>query len=79
MSEQEEKQENIYLEKLKDELQRWNYQYEMQLGQGSFSPVIQAKHLPKDKGKSKDEGENKYAIKILPIVYGETGGTDDEN
>lgn len=66
MSEQPEKQRNICLEMLKDDLQRRNYQYEMQLGQGSYSPVIQAKYLPGD------EGKNKYAIKILPVVYGET-------
>ena len=68
MSEQGEKQGNIHLQKLKDDLKERYYQYEMKLGQGSFSPVIQAKYLPEE------EGKNKYAIKILPIVYGERAG-----
>ena len=73
MSEQGEKQGNIWLEKLKDELQRRDYQYEIQLGKGSYtSAVIQAKYLSSKDAEALEESNTKYAIKILPIVYGET-------
>lgn len=72
MSEQGEKQGNTWLEKLKHDLQRRDYQYEMQLGKGSYSSaVIKAEYLPSKDATGLEESNKKYAIKILPIVYGE--------
>ena len=57
--------EKILLEKLGKALGKRGYQYEMPLGRGSFGLVIKAKDL-------NETVVNTYAIKCLPLVYGET-------
>ena len=64
MSEQKQA-EKILLEKLSKALGKRGYQYEMPLGRGSFGLVVKAKDLNVTE-------KNIYAIKCLPLVYGET-------
>jgi serine/threonine protein kinase len=61
-SEQQTEQVNMSLE---DALKNRGYQYEKELGIGSYGLVVQARCLL-------EEEKNVYAIKCLPDVYGET-------
>ena len=74
MSEQGEKRINISLEKLKEDLKGRDYEYEIQLGRGSYSSVIQVKYLPPLQNTEGKGGNEKYAVKILPIVKDKTQG-----
>ena len=56
-------QENLKLDDIKGALKSRGYKYELPLGKGSYGFVVQAEH-PVD--------QQKYAIKILRIVQGET-------
>ena len=56
-------EENAVLYNIKKVLEGRGYKYEFSLGKGSYGHVVQAEHLLDEK---------KYAIKILPIVGGET-------
>ena len=74
MNEQGEKRINIFSEKLKEDLKGRDYEYEMQLGTGSYSSVIQVKYLLPPQNTEGKEGNEKYAVKILPIVKDKTQG-----
>ena len=63
MDNKSKEQENTEYEDVKKALKERDYTFEFLLGKGSFSEVFQAKH-PID--------EQKYAIKVLPIVHGES-------
>ena len=63
MDEKSKEQENTKYEDTKIALNTRGYKYEILLGKGSYGDVVQAEH-PVDK--------QKYAIKILPIVRGES-------
>ena len=56
-------QENTKYQGVKKALKERDYTFELPLGKGSYGLVVQAKH-PVD--------DQKYAIKILPIVHGES-------
>ena len=77
MSEQGEKRINISLEKLKEDLKGRDYEYEMPLGTGSYSSVIQVKYLLPPQNTEGKGGNEKYAVKILPIVKDKTQGEED--
>ena len=63
MDEKPKVHENKKYEGVKKALKEREYTFELQLGRGSYGLVVQAKH-PVD--------DQKYAIKILPIVHGES-------
>ncbi len=62
MDKKSKEQENTEYEDIKNALNTRGYKYEVPLGKGSYGVVVQAEH---------HLDQQKYAIKILPIVHGE--------